>query len=180
MKGIHNIKMGVNYSDTILTENDSFGIVDPTANAVCLNADGSPDLNPSLTNPAGCTGALQAESELHSASGLLRPDPNGAAAGLRRLPEFNQRPYIFNGHADIREEAVYVQDTINKNNWTFNLGLRGDFYHGITSASKPSLAWASLTESSPPAPCCASPTPAPWKRRSMRTWSLQAWGATIP
>ena len=38
IKGIHNIKVGVDYSDTILTENDRFGIVDPTANAVCLNA----------------------------------------------------------------------------------------------------------------------------------------------
>ena len=28
--------------DTILTEKDTFGIVDPTFNAVCLNADGSP------------------------------------------------------------------------------------------------------------------------------------------
>ena len=43
VKGIHNIKVGINYEDTILTENDTFGIVDPTANAVCLNADGSPD-----------------------------------------------------------------------------------------------------------------------------------------
>ena len=24
----------------------------------------------------------------------------------------------------------------HKNNWTFNLGIRGDFYHGITSAKQ--------------------------------------------
>ena len=59
VKGIHNLKIGANYMDTILTEKDTIGIVDPTTNAPCLNADGSPNTNPSLTNPAGCTGPLQ-------------------------------------------------------------------------------------------------------------------------
>ena len=59
VKGIHNIKVGINYEDTILTEKDSFGIVDPTFNPVCLNADGSPNTDPSLTNPNNCTGTLQ-------------------------------------------------------------------------------------------------------------------------
>ena len=30
LKGIHNIKAGIVYEDTILTEQDTFGIVDPT------------------------------------------------------------------------------------------------------------------------------------------------------
>ena len=76
---------------TFLTENDSFGIVDPTFNAVCLNADGSPNTDPTLTDPANCTGAAAAESGFRSAAGVLRPDPDGAAAGVRRLPEFDQR-----------------------------------------------------------------------------------------
>ena len=42
--------------DEILTENDSFGIVDPTFNPVCLDADGSPNTNPLLINPRNCTG----------------------------------------------------------------------------------------------------------------------------
>ena len=33
VKGIHNIKGGVIFEDTILNENDRFGIVDPTENA---------------------------------------------------------------------------------------------------------------------------------------------------
>ncbi len=41
VKGVHNIKIGATYEDTILTEKDSFGIVDPTFNPVCLNPDGS-------------------------------------------------------------------------------------------------------------------------------------------
>ncbi len=34
-KGAHNVKAGVTYEDTILTENDTLGIVDPTYNSVC-------------------------------------------------------------------------------------------------------------------------------------------------
>ncbi len=41
VEGIHNLKAGATYMDTILTEKDLFGIVDPTLNAVCLNSDGS-------------------------------------------------------------------------------------------------------------------------------------------
>ena len=136
VKGINNIKMGVHYEDTILTENDRIGIVDPTANAVCLNSDGSPDLNPLLTNPAGCTGALQANPNfipLLACYDLTRTVALPASDGC---PTSTSGSYLFNGHADIREEAVYLQDTINKNNWTFNLGLRGDFYHGITTATQ--------------------------------------------
>lgn len=44
--------------------------------------------------------------------------------------------FNFRGHADIREEALYVQDTITKSNWTFNLGLRGDFYDGLSKANQ--------------------------------------------
>jgi hypothetical protein len=136
VKGIHNIKMGVKYSDTILTEIDNIGLVDPAANAVCLNPGGSPDLNPQLTNPSNCTGALSQNPNFNpilACYDLTRTAPLPASDGC---PNSTSGRYTFNGHADIREEAVYLQDTINKNNWTFNLGLRGDFYHGITSAQQ--------------------------------------------
>ena len=45
-KGIHNIKAGITYEDTFLTEADSLGVVDPTFNAVCLDASGSSDTDP--------------------------------------------------------------------------------------------------------------------------------------
>jgi TonB dependent receptor len=32
--------------------------------------------------------------------------------------------------------ALYLEDTITKNNWTFRVGIRGDFYNGITQASE--------------------------------------------
>jgi len=64
VSGIHNIKVGVQYEHTFITERDSFGLVDPTANAPCLNADGSPDTNPTLTNPSNCNGTLQQNPNL--------------------------------------------------------------------------------------------------------------------
>jgi hypothetical protein len=137
VKGIHNLKVGVMYEDTILTEKDSFGIVDPTLNPVCLNPDGSPDLNPAVTNPAACNGALQINpnfNPLLACYDLTRSGPLPASDGC---PNSTAGRYTFHGHADIRELALYLQDTMTIKNWTFNLGFRFDHYHGITSATQP-------------------------------------------
>jgi hypothetical protein len=126
VKGIHNIKAGITYEHTFLTEHDHFGIVDPTFNAVCLNADGSADTDPTLTNPANCTGSLQPNPgyvPILAPYDLTRP---ASAPGL----------YTYRGHADIKELALYVQDSITWKNWNFNLGLRGDKYNGITASSQ--------------------------------------------
>ncbi len=134
VKGIHNIKFGVSYEDTILTEKDSFGIVDPTANAVCLNADGSADTNPLLTDPNNCTGSLTPNpnfSPLLACYDLSRTAPLPASDGC---PVSTSAEYVFFGHADIREFATYIMDSINIKNWNFNLGVRGDVYNGLVSA----------------------------------------------
>ncbi len=89
-----------------------------------------------LTDPAQCTGPLSPESRLRISPRLLRPDQDGAVTGFRRLSGFYRGRYTFNGHADIREVALFVQDTITLKNWTFNLGIRGDIYHGITQATQ--------------------------------------------
>ena len=41
-----------------------------------------------------------------------------------------------------------MQDAITKGNWTFNLGLRGDFYNGLSTSEWPNRAWAWRTTSS--------------------------------
>jgi hypothetical protein len=41
--------------------------------------------------------------------------------------------FTFNGHTDVKELALYVQDSITKGNWSLNLGVRGDFYNGLTT-----------------------------------------------
>ncbi|HEX3102852.1 MAG TPA: TonB-dependent receptor [Terriglobales bacterium] len=41
--------------------------------------------------------------------------------------------FAFHGHTDVKELALYIQDSITKGNWTLNLGIRGDFYNGLTA-----------------------------------------------
>ena len=41
--------------------------------------------------------------------------------------------FRFNGHTDVKQLALYLQDTITKGSWSLNLGLRGDFYNGLTT-----------------------------------------------
>ena len=40
--------------------------------------------------------------------------------------------FVFNGHADIKQEAAYAQDSITLGNATASLGVRFDNYNGIT------------------------------------------------
>ncbi len=136
-KGVHNLKIGADYMDTILTEKDNIGIVDPTNNAPCLNGDGSPNTNPLLTDPAGCTGTLQQNPNFIPLLGcydLTRTGPLPASDGC---PNSTSGPYNYYGHANIRELALFAQDTITKGPWSFNLGFRFDVYEGISSATQP-------------------------------------------
>src|SRR2546429_6916425 len=60
VKGKHNVKAGVTFQHTFLTENFNFGVTDPAFNAVCLNAaDASPFTSPTPTFLGNCTGALE-------------------------------------------------------------------------------------------------------------------------
>jgi hypothetical protein len=142
VKGIHNIKIGAQYEQTLLTEDDSFGLVDPTANAPCLNPDGSADTNPSLTNPANCTGGLQVNNGQGSVPAfipilacydLTRTGPLPASDGCSGS---TSSYYHYNHTANIAETALYFQDAITVRNWTFNLGVRLDHYNGISTATQ--------------------------------------------
>ena len=142
VKGMNNIKAGITFEHTFLTEKDQFGIVDPTVNAVCLNADGSVDTNPVITNPASCGGisnpggsANPAFLPLLGCYDLTRTAPLPASDGCP-AGQTTSTMFPFNGHTDIKETALYVQDTISVKNWSFNLGLRGDIYNGIASAEQ--------------------------------------------
>ncbi len=112
VKGIHNVKVGVTYEQTFLDEADGVGIVDPGLVAAeapsCLSAAGQPI--------AGTPCAILAPYDLTGGGGLY---------GRGSL--FN-----FNGHTDVKELALYIQDSITIKNWSFNLGLRGDVYDGLS------------------------------------------------
>lgn len=44
--------------------------------------------------------------------------------------------YAFRGHADVKEESLYLQDSITEGAWNFNLGVRGDIYNGLSTAKQ--------------------------------------------
>jgi hypothetical protein len=157
VKGIHQIKAGATYEQTFLNEDDTVGIVDPTFNAPCItDIYGTSSVNPypwvavpGLT-PADCTGltgTLQANTAANpNAPGNAVPPSGAGSAGYPSglYPFYNPLlapydlsrggiPYVFNGHTDVKELALYVRDNIIKGNWSLNLGLRGDLYNGITT-----------------------------------------------
>jgi hypothetical protein len=134
--GIHNLKGGVLYEDTILTEKDRFALVDPTFNPVCTNPDGSPYTGPDITDPGACTGNLTANPGFVPILGCLdltRTAPLPASDGCAQT---RSAYYLYRGHANIHETALYLQDTIRMKNLTLNLGIRGDIYNGISSATQ--------------------------------------------
>ncbi len=119
-KGRHTAKAGALYSNTLLRERDGLGVVAPGFNAPCVNAAGNA-VN-GLTSPAECAAAgYQPNTAFNPV--LLPYDLTRGGAN-----------YTYFGHADIKELALYVEDQIKAGNWLFNLGIRGDFYNGLTTA----------------------------------------------
>ncbi len=119
-KGRQVIKGGVLYSNTFLRERDSLGIVAAGFNAPCLNLAGEP-VN-GFSNQAQCAPADYLPNTAFNPV-LLPYD-------LTRGGE----NYNYFGHADIKELALYIEDSIKAGSWLFNLGIRGDLYNGLTSA----------------------------------------------
>jgi Carboxypeptidase regulatory-like domain len=111
VNGIHNIKAGVTYQQTLLTEKDSFGIVDPNLLPSLTDANGNPCQIAGINVAAPCT--------------TLAPYDLTAGGSY----------YFYPGHTDVKQLALYLQDSITKGNWAFNLGVRGDLYNGIVSSS---------------------------------------------
>ena len=133
-KGIHNIKAGVMYEQTFLNESDTFGIVNPTLNSPCTDANGNPV--PGFTSPSQCAAAGYLPNggytPLLSCYDLTRPIPSPSS----NCGSPHSTLYSFIGHTDVKELAMYIQDTITKRNWSFNLGIRGDFYNGLSTATQ--------------------------------------------
>jgi hypothetical protein len=132
VKGINNLKTGVVFQHTFLTEDDSFGVVDPTANAVCLNADGSAYTYPGLTDPADCTGPLTPNPSFIPILGCYDLTRTASPPPSDGCPRSTGRLYPYDAHTDIKELAIFGQDSISYKNWNFNLGIRGDFYNGLS------------------------------------------------
>ncbi|MBW4028192.1 MAG: TonB-dependent receptor [Acidobacteria bacterium] len=117
--GIHNIKVGGQYQQTFLRENDALGIVDPFLNAPCTDANGNP--LPGYTTSSQCGTGTLANPGFNA---ILEP------YDLSR----GGTSYHYFGQTDVKELALYVQDQITTGNWLFNVGIRGDLYNGLTVA----------------------------------------------
>jgi hypothetical protein len=115
VKGIHNVKVGAAYQQTFLDENDRFGIVDPGLLPATADANGIPCFDSATETAVPGTPCAT----------LLPIDLTRGGS-----------QFSFLGHTDVKELALYAQDTISKGNWSLNLGVRGDFYRGLSSASE--------------------------------------------
>ncbi len=113
VKGIHNLKAGAVYQQTFLDEHDQLGIVDPTFLPSLVDASGLP-----------CYDSITHQALAAPCTTLIPYDLTQPGGGSL---------YAFNGHTDVKELALYLQDNITKGNWVFNLGVRGDFYNGLTA-----------------------------------------------
>ena len=109
VKGIHNIKVGATYQQTFLNENNQLGIVDNGFLPSLADANGNPCFVANVAVASPCTDLLP--YDLTRGGGL----------------------FAFRGHTDVKQLALYAQDQITKGNWSFNLGVRGDFYNGLVT-----------------------------------------------
>jgi hypothetical protein len=113
VKGQHNVKAGVTFQHTFLTENFNFGITDPAFLPSLSDNNGAPCFAGGVALAAPCTVLL----------------PFDLTRGGALFP--------FRGHTDVKELALYLQDTITEGNWSFNVGLRADVYRGIAHDWQP-------------------------------------------
>jgi Carboxypeptidase regulatory-like domain/TonB-dependent Receptor Plug Domain len=125
VKGKNNYKLGALYEHTFLNEQDNLGLVRATFNSPCVDGNGNP--LPGFTDPGQC-----------AAAGAVSNNPSvGGTFNSALLPYDLTRGgtlFNFNGHTDVKELALYVQDQLKVRNWVFDLGIRGDFYNGLATA----------------------------------------------
>ena len=107
--GVNNVKAGISYAQTFLSETFQLGIVDPTllSSRDCLTG------NPAVPVPGSPCATL-------------------APYDLTR----GGSPYAFHGHTDVKEFAAYAQDAVTAGPWSGNFGLRFDQYNGLTVANQ--------------------------------------------
>ncbi|MGI4757222.1 MAG: TonB-dependent receptor [Janthinobacterium lividum] len=115
ISGHNSIKLGGMYQHTFLRENDQIALVDPALNALCTSASGNPS-----------------SSTLDCANPAATPNPAYnpilAPYDLTTGGSF----YSYHGQTVVKQLALYGQDTITLGNLQMNLGLRGDFYNGLS------------------------------------------------
>ncbi|MBV9442451.1 MAG: TonB-dependent receptor [Acidobacteriaceae bacterium] len=122
-RGRQNIKIGTDLKQTRLIESFNFAITDPTFNAVCNDANGNPVTDPTITDPNACDG-LGYVTNPNLQPGLIPFDLSRGGTLFQYRSTHNINQYAF-----------YAQDSISLGDLQLNVGLRGDTYYGLTSAS---------------------------------------------
>jgi Carboxypeptidase regulatory-like domain len=145
VKGRHNVKAGATFQHTFLTENFNFGVTDPVFNSPCLDANNNPVPDITLNDPSQCGGKGFQQNVAANPNAAVpfipilgcfdltraTPSPNDGCNGAQSAL------FPFRGRADVKELALYLQDTISLGNWAFNAGFREDLYRGIVHDSQP-------------------------------------------
>jgi hypothetical protein len=121
-RGRHTAVAGAEWKHTFLSEQFATGLTDASYNSPCLGIDGAPSPDRALTDPAQC-----------AAVGLaINP---GFLPGLLGIDLTRQGTlFNFTGYTDVKQEAIFGQDSVRLKDFTFNLGLRFDNYNGLTSS----------------------------------------------
>jgi hypothetical protein len=122
VRGKHNIKVGLQYTQTFLRELDNLGLVDGLFNAPCLDAAGSPQYG--YTSTGQCGNATLAVNPAFNPALLPYDLTRGGTL------------FGFNGHTDVKELGLYAEDQIKAGNWLFNVGARYDRYNGLARAKQ--------------------------------------------
>jgi Carboxypeptidase regulatory-like domain len=121
--GRHTAKTGVQMQVTPLSEAFGTGLTDPAFNSPCVDSNGVPISDPSLTSPSQCA--------------ALRFRQNGSYQPALLPYDLTRRGTLFQfrGAATVYEESTYLQDSIKLGRLNVNLGLRYDLYDGLSDAS---------------------------------------------
>jgi hypothetical protein len=119
-RGIHNAKIGGSYWHTQLRESFNIALTDPAYNAICLDSEGG-----TVTAPQPISGNQCNASGYQPNPAFI---PNLLPYDLTRGGRF----FAFHGTADVKEVALYVQDSISLGRLTLNPGLRYDHYDGLS------------------------------------------------
>ncbi len=132
--GHNNIKYGIDLKQTRLLENFQFGVTDPSFNSPCIFNDGSGVGDPNLTNPNQCA-ALGFQPNIAS-----NPNVTSTPFSFSLLPyDLSRGGRLFDFHdtGNINQAAIYIQDGLTLGNLEINMGLRVDYYSGLTTQTQP-------------------------------------------
>jgi hypothetical protein len=122
-RGRHTATSGLQLQVTPLSEAFSTGLTDAAFNSPCVDANGTPVANPSLTSTSQCAAVGYTENTSYQPALLPYDLTRGGTL------------FHFRGRTTVYEGSSYVQDSIKLGQFDLNLGLRYDNYSGLSRDS---------------------------------------------